>query len=199
MIIQYSTINVEAHGKIVDPMGASVSPKVAVSSQSDVAIGVTQVSPCGTTLGRPFDRNNKTPRAEYYPGQTATMKWYAVNQDGGGPVRVRFSGDNGASWKDAQVQKNAPGVIGLDAGRLPIIGGDGNRKVKVKVPNMDCPPGKCMMTVTNPITFGNCVPVSIQPNNTGKSIARSQLAGNSTNAKGLSAGGLGGVLDALNL
>lgn len=192
---------VSAHGKLMSPLGASTSPQVAASAQSDVAIGVTAVSPCGTTLGRPFDRNDRRPRAEYYPGQQATLEWHTVNQDGAGPVRVRFSPDNGMTWKDADITKNVPGIIGLDASSLPIIGRDQSHPLQIRVPNMNCPPGQCMMMVSTPLTFGSCSPVSIQSGNSGRAVMSYTSAGGTMGggAKGLMAGGLGGVLDFLHL
>lgn len=192
------TAHVLAHGKLMEPLGMSVDPKLAASSQSDVAIGATRVSPCGTTLGKPFDRNDMTPRAEYYPGQTATLKWEAVNQDGAGPLRVRFSADRGRTWTNAQVGKNVPGIIGLSAAGLPIIGGNKLYDVDVQVPNMECPPGSCMMLVTNPLTFGSCVPVSIQSSNKGETKVTFENQGGDYaggGRKGLTAGGIGGILD----
>lgn len=189
------------HGKLYAPIGSNVSPQVAPSSQSDVSIGVTGLSPCGTTLGRPFNRDDKRPRAEYYPGQTAELEWRTVNQDGGGPLRIRFSGDGGYGWADANIVNNVPGIIGLDASSLPIIGKDKSHTIKVKIPNMECPPGKCMMTVSNPLTFGSCTPVSIQSGNSGRNTMTYTSTGGkmSGGAKGLMAGGLGGILDAVGL
>lgn len=191
-----------AHGKMLAPMGMNVDPNLAVSSQSDVSIGTTALSPCGTTLGKPFDRSDTTPRAQYYPGQSATLTWHTVNQDGAGPLRVRFSPDNGATWQDADIQSNVPGALGLDAAGLPIIGSDADHQLQFTVPNMECPPGQCMMLVSNPLTFGSCAPVSIQQGASGNLTMTHKSTGGASDgsgAKGIMAGGIGGVLDALNL
>ncbi|KAJ3287181.1 hypothetical protein HK104_008720 [Borealophlyctis nickersoniae] len=148
-----------AHGKMTAPLGLNVDPNTPLNSQSDVAIGVSQRNPCGRSRagGKP-DQSDMTPRATYVAGSTTSFQWFMQNQDGGGPLQVMFSGDNGQTFQAATVTQQAPGRFSLT--------NQGNKEAQVEfeVPDMECASGQCLMMVRNPVTFGSCCPVEIVQN-----------------------------------
>ncbi|KAJ3152200.1 hypothetical protein HDU89_001419 [Geranomyces variabilis] len=157
-----SIASVSAHGKLTEPLGLNVDPRVDLNSQADVAIGVSQFNACGAIIAAPaFSRADMTPRATFAAGSTAQLTFHIVNQDGAGPLSVAFSPDNGKTWTPAKVTVDAPGRFGVNLANLQSKGQDA--PVSIVVPDMACPAGSCLLQVRNPITFGSCSPVEITP------------------------------------
>ncbi|KAJ3155724.1 hypothetical protein HDU86_004193 [Geranomyces michiganensis] len=196
-----SIVGVSAHGKLTEPLGLNVDPRVDLNSQADVAIGVSAFSACGSVIAAPpIKRNDMAPRASFAAGSTAQIKFHIVNQDGAGPLSVAFSPDNGKSWTSAKVTVNAPGRFGVNLANSGSKGEDA--AVSIIVPEMACPAGSCLLQVRNPITFGSCSPVEITPAGTQNKMIKTYTSeGGKPAGSGLVGikAGPAGVVDPLDL